>query len=501
MNYNQFMRKSIQSSRSELLSRKRIAQALFRHISVFVLLGFTWLILTPFKPYLQIQLIALLYLLPVMISTVLWGFTPGILAAFSAFLVFNFFYIEPYHTFQVHKTQDLITLFIFLIVAVVISQLIGRARQGMQIAQSREWEATHMYELISALSGLQNVQNIAQTLANHIWSTFKFDRVKIDLNGENTFSISVPEKMEASGNSAMKFALKTARSNEGQISVWHNRAYIPHEESRLLDAYIHQGALSLERARLANVETHAKIWQESDRLKSSLLNSVSHELRSPLSAIKASVSSLRSGAVDWNAPGRQELLATIEEETDLLNGLVGNLLDMSRIESGVLDPNIHWNSIEEIAMCVAAKMRKQMEEHHLELDFPGDLPLVPTDFGMIEQVFSNLLSNGVKYAPPKTTIKISSYVAGEFLHTEVSNQGPPVAEEHLEKIFEKFHRVTEADRIMGTGLGLSICKGVIEAHNGKIWAENRENAFVFNFILPLKLYGKSPVIPQDVTDG
>jgi len=495
------MGESVQSTEDGHLSKLSITKVVSRHLLVIALLAFTKLILTPLEPHLQIQLISLLYLLPVMISTVMWGFTPGILAAFIAFLVFNFFYIEPYYTFQVHQSQDLITLFIFLIVAVVISQLIGRAREGMRIAQSREWEATHMYELISALSGLQNVQNIAQTLANHIWSTFHFERVEITINGDNQVYVSVPDEKKLTGNPSMKLLLKTPRSDEGEISLWHNRSYISHEESRLLSAYVNQGALSLERARLANIETRAKILEESDQMKSSLLNSVSHELRTPLAAIKASASSLRSGTVDWNIPARQELLSTIDEETDHLNALVGNLLDMSRIESGVLDPNIHWNSIEEIAMGVIIKMRKQIDDHFLEMDFPEDLPLVPTDYGMIEQVFTNLISNGVKYSPPKTVIRISSRVDGEFLHTQVSNQGPPVPEEHLEKIFDKFHRVTEADRITGTGLGLSICKGVIEAHNGKIWAENQENAFVFHFLLPLKRYGKLPLVPKDIEDG
>jgi two-component system, OmpR family, sensor histidine kinase KdpD len=479
------------------LSRKRIFELLSRYFFVLVLLTASKLILIPFEPYLQIQLIALLYLLPVMISTVLWGLTSGILAGFVGFLVFNFFYIQPYYTFQVHQTQDLITLLIFLIVAVVMSQLIGRAREGMRIAQSREWEAMHMYELISALSGLQNTQNIAQTLGNHIWEAFKFDRIDVTISGENVLSITSPDGNNLPEKPSMKFHLKTSRSKEGEISLWHTRSYISHEESRLLGAYINQGALVLERARLADIETRAKILEESDQMKSALLNSVSHELRSPLAAIKASVSSLRSGTVDWNIPARQELLATVEEETDHLNALVGNLLDMSRIETGVLDPNIHWNSIEEIVMGVIIKMRKHFDNHHMELDFSEDLPLVPTDFAMMEQVFTNLISNCIKYAPTNSMITLSSYKEEEFLHTRVSNQGPPVPEEHLEKIFEKFHRVTEADRITGTGLGLSICKGIIEAHGGKIWAENQTDAFVFHFLLPLKLHGKLPAVPKE----
>jgi two-component system sensor histidine kinase KdpD len=267
-----------------------------------------------------------------------------------------------------------------------------------------------------------------------------------------------------------------------------------------LEAYVSQGALSIERIRLAKSENKAHLLEESDKLKSSLLNSVSHELRSPLAAIKASVSSLRSGAVDWDHPARQELLATIEEETDQLNLLVGNLLDMSRIESGALNPQMRWNSIREIAMGVVTKMRKQLQDHSLEINFAPDLPLVPTDYVMIGQVFTNLISNSIKYAPQNTRIELKAEKEDEFLHVQVINQSPSVPVEHLERIFDKFYRVTSADRITGTGLGLSICKGIIEGHNGKIWAENQPGHFVFHFTLPLSLGGTLPKYPQESTD-
>jgi two-component system sensor histidine kinase KdpD len=272
-------------------------------------------------------------------------------------------------------------------------------------------------------------------------------------------------------------------------------------EERLLDAFVSQGALSLERIRLAKGETKARILEESDEMKTSLLNSVSHELRSPLAAIKASVSSLRSGAVEWDSEGRPELLATIEEETDHLNRLVGNLLDMSRIESGALNPQKKWTAISEIAAGVVTKMRKQLQEHRLELDFPENLPLVPVDYVMIEQVFSNLISNSVKYAPPHTVIQISAAQEHDFLHVIVSNEGPLVPEADLERIFDKFHRVTQADRVTGTGLGLSICKGIVEAHGGRIWAENQACCFLLHFTLPLRLDGALPEIPKELGDG
>jgi two-component system sensor histidine kinase KdpD len=477
---------------------------IYRYLATFLLVGLITLFLVSSAPFFAIQTIALIYLLVVMVSTVAWGLIPGVLAGFLAFLAFNFYFIPPYYTFEVHNTQDLITLIIFLIVSVVMSQLIGLARQGEHLARIREWEATRMYELISALAGLQDAQSTAQTLVDCTLDSFHFTRVEVsihDKNGDLPLNAHAPADSTAVDTPVFQYALKTARGQEGVLRIWNNQAVLSDAEERLMQAFVSQGALSLERIRLTKSENKAHILEESDRLKSSLLNSVSHELRSPLAAIKASVSSLRSGAVDWNLSARQELLATIEEETDHLNLLVGNLLDMSRIESGALKPLKKWSSIAEIAMGVVTRMRKQLHNDFLEIDFPEDLPLVPTDYMMIEQVFTNLISNSIKYAPSGSTIRIMSRAENNFMHTQVSNQSPSIPDEHLKRIFDKFHRVTEADRVTGTGLGLSICKGIIEAHGGEIWAENQPCCFVFHFTLPLTLNGALPEIPKDVGDG
>ncbi len=481
---------------------KQFLPMFFRFLGVFLCIGAMKLILQPIQTLLEPQIIELLYLLPVILSTVLWGLTAGILASFAAFLVFNYYYIEPYNTLLVHQTQDVITLIIFLFVAVVLSQFIGKAREGLQLARNREWEATRMYELISALSGLKDTQSIARDLANQTLDTFHFNRVQINIENdeEGTQTTVVPVDKPASSSPALTMSLETARGVEGEILIWHDRPQLSSQDIRLLQAFTSQGALSIERVRLAKGENRVRILEESDQVKSSLLNSVSHELRTPLSVIKASVSSLRSGAVDWNIAARQELLGTIEEETDQLNFLVGNLLDMSRIEAKALNPQRRWNAIDEIAIGVAAKMRKQLVNHHLEMNFLDDIPLVPTDFVMIGQVFLNLISNSIKYAPANSTISITGKKEGENLHIELANQGPHVPDEHLERIFDKFHRVTEADRITGTGLGLSICKGIVEAHGGKIWAANEVDRFVFHFTLPLTLDGSMPIIPQEVLD-
>ncbi len=460
----------------------------------------TKILLQPVQAYLKIQIIELIFLLPVLLSTVLWGLTPGIFASFAAFLVFNYYFIEPTKTLLVHQTQDIITLVIFLFVAVILSQFIGKAREGTRLARLREWEATRLYELTSSLSSQKELEKIARELCEKTVETFLFDCVKLitQNNDGETIQISFPVGADETILPKYTWQLETARGVEGQIDLWNSRPELSDEEMRLLNAFVDQGALALERVRLARGETRVRILEESDHLKSSLLNSVSHELRTPLSVIKAAVSSLRSGTVDWNLAARQDLLATIEEETDLLNLLVGNLLDMSRIESGVLKPQKEWNAIDEIAMGAATKIHKQLINHHLEMHFPDHLPLVPTDFVMIGQVFMNLISNSIKYAPAGSTISIDCHLEGEYIHVKVANQGPNVPEPHLQRIFDKFYRVTKAEQITGTGLGLSICKGIIEAHSGKIWAENDEEHFVFHFTLPIKLDGSLPKIPEEV---
>jgi two-component system sensor histidine kinase KdpD len=212
-----------------------------------------------------------------------------------------------------------------------------------------------------------------------------------------------------------------------------------------------------------------------------------------LATIKAGVSSLRSGEMDWDSESRSELLAAIEEETDRLNQLVSNLLNMSRIEAGALKPERRWNVLAEIVQSVVNRISIRSKYHTIKIDVSEDLPLVPVDYIQMEQVFTNLISNSIKYSPKDSIIQISAWTTQkQEIQVRVKNQGPPVPEPELERIFDKFHRITAADRITGSGLGLSICKGIIQAHGGRIWAENLPDGFAFNFSLPLIWEGASP---------
>ncbi|MGH2523874.1 MAG: ATP-binding protein, partial [Anaerolineales bacterium] len=335
------------------------------------------------------------------------------------------------------------------------------------------------------------------TIAEQGMQTFQADHLELSVRAdESEFTFSQPAQSGPIAREPELFApLQTARGRQGEIRLWREARPFGPSEERLLRTFASQGALALERARLVKAERRARVSEESDRLKTALLSSVSHELRTPLATIKASVTSLRSGAVTWDSSARQDLLAAIEEETDHLNQLVGNLLDMSRIETGALQPERKWNILAEIVNGAIARMRGATQSHRVVNEVSEDLPLAPVDYVQIEQVFINLIGNSLKYAPAGTAIRISARVQhDQWLRVQVSNEGPPVPEEHLARIFDKFYQVTNAGHVTGTGLGLSICKGIVEAHGGRIWAENLapSGGFAFNFTLPLTWQGRAP---------
>jgi two-component system sensor histidine kinase KdpD len=456
-------------------------------ISIILVIGLTW-ILVFFQSRLSTPVITLLLLLPVVFSAGYLNLTGGITASFVAFLTLNYFFIPPYHTFSVHQTQDLLALIIFLMMAVIISQSLSQAKIGMSIAMARERETTVLYELNVALAGSTQENEILHIVGEKIMEHFPVEAVSISLQQETRsayhlifpIGVTIPDRP-----AEVCLDIAGGGNNNGEIKIWSVNS-LDQPQHRLLRAFASQTTLILEKASLANAEQRARLLEESDNLKSTLLSSVSHELRTPLSTIKASVSSLRSGEIDWDSDARKELLTAMEEESDHLNLLVGNLLDMSRIEMGALHPNQKSNVLREILNGTIRRMRQQLSMHRLAINFPEDLPLVYVDYSQMDQVFANLLSNSAKYAPEGTQININAFrVPENLVQVQVINEGPPVAEEHLTRIFDKFYRVTDAELVTGTGLGLSICKGIIEAHQGNIWAENRKDGFTFNFTIPI----------------
>jgi two-component system sensor histidine kinase KdpD len=260
----------------------------------------------------------------------------------------------------------------------------------------------------------------------------------------------------------------------------------PPEQERL-QTIAAQLVLVIERARLVEEAGQARAQAEAERIKAALLSSVSHDLRTPLAVIKGAVTNLLDDTVVWEAAAQRELLCAVNDETDRLNRLVGNLLDMTRIESGAMQPARSWQDIAELVADVVARMRRLLGDRPLTIDIPADLPLVQISYTQIDQVLTNLLENIIKYTPDGTPLAIQVRVERDAIAVTVRDHGPGIPDGMNMRIFEKFVRLAGPERHAdGTGLGLAICKGIVEAHGGRIWAENQpDGGAQITFTLPL----------------
>jgi two-component system sensor histidine kinase KdpD len=268
------------------------------------------------------------------------------------------------------------------------------------------------------------------------------------------------------------------------------------EQLHLLETFASQTALAIERASLADEAQAAQVRAEAERLRSSLLSSVSHDLRTPLTAITGAASTLLEPDNGLTAGGRRDLAETIAEEAHRLNRLVQNLLEMTRLEAGVQIKK-EWHPLEEIAGAALSHLDRVLRDHPVQAALPKDLPLVPVDDVLIEQVFINLLENAVKYTPPGTPIEIAASAGAGEVTVEVADRGPGLAPGDVERVFEKFYRGAPGGAL-GAGLGLPICRAIVEAHGGRMWAENRTGGgAAFRFTLPIS--GTPP--DMDNADG
>jgi two-component system sensor histidine kinase KdpD len=255
--------------------------------------------------------------------------------------------------------------------------------------------------------------------------------------------------------------------------------------------FLDQAAFVIERVRLRRESLQIQLLQRTDALRTALLSSVSHDLRTPLASIKAAATSLLQEDIQWDDEARRSFIMSIEREVDRLNRLVGNLLDMSRIEGNALKPEKEWYPIDELIHDVLGRMQPLIQGRDVQTHLPGDLPPVELDYLEIDQVLTNLIENAVRYTPEGSSIEISAQVDGEQMGISVADRGPGIPASKMEHIFDKFYRVLDVQRDgthpIGSGLGLAVSRGLVEAHGGRIWAENREGGgSIFRFTLPLR---------------
>jgi two-component system, OmpR family, sensor histidine kinase KdpD len=406
------------------------------------------------RPDLSLTDDLLIYLVAVVTLAVIGGFWPAVLAAASASLLLNWFFTPPLHTFTIDKPDNLLALLLFVTVAVAVSSVVHlAANRAGQAARSRE-EASLLLALAQTVLGGADTP---AAVLDHLVQTLGGQAELL----ENVSGRWVP--IAASG-SAVPLAPVTRVGVRSDLALQVSGQPRPIAPG-LLAGFAAQAAAALDRERLRTQAAQAEALAEGNRMRTALLAAVSHDLRTPLASIKASVSSLRQTDVAWTESDEEALLATIEENADRLDGLIGNLLDMSRLHTGSLQPFLRPITIDEVA---PVALRGLDAPAGLRLVVPDGMPLVLADPGLLERVLANLFSNALYHSPPGRPPALQAHRAGDSVVLEVIDHGPGVPDELKTEIFEPFQRFDE--RKVGVGLGLAVAKGFTEAMGGAIVA-------------------------------
>jgi two-component system, OmpR family, sensor histidine kinase KdpD len=445
--------------------------------------------------------LVMVYLLIVVVAAVYLGRGPAILASILGVLAFDFFFVLPYFNFGVSDTQYVITFIALFLVGLVISQLTVRAREQAEAAQQREAETAELYDLSRDLAATADLDGIIHSLIKHCEQSFHRETVillpegnqltsriasaGLYLNDEEmavadwVYRHAEPAGRHTSTLPAAQLRylpLKTARGVAGVLGVGKpgtaERDLTP-AQRRLMEAFANQAAQAIERVNLAEEARQIKLLQAAEKLQNALLNSISHDLRTPLVSITGALTSLDEQADTLDEENRRSLILTAREEADRLNRLVGNLLSMTRIESGAIRLNLQPGDLQDVIGTALEQLGKRAADHQVKVTVPQDFPLIPMDFTLMVQVVVNLLENAVKYSPKDSLIEVSVELSGKNACLEVADRGVGIPPEDLARVFDKFYRVQRPESVGGTGLGLSISKGIVEVHHGGIDAHAR----------------------------
>lgn len=392
---------------------------------------------------------------------------------------------------------------VLLGVAIFISTLMANIQANLAKAETREKEALQLYRLSLDLTGKRDLEAIAEVITKRLAEYFQTCVVEVEIEqSDQKIRYRIPTgPSPCLDESPRLILLNSQRGQLGVLRIWGMPGKVSPEEERLLQTFANQGVLALDTAISSASETRARILEESDRLKSAILSSVSHELRTPLATIQTTATSLFNPNLKLDPDSRSDLEALLLEETDHMVQLVGNLLNMSRIEAGALKLQRQWNSLTEIIDNCMKRLERISKADQIMVNVSDELPFISIDSVLMEQVIINLVSNSLKHAPSGTPIQIDAKVEEQEMVVSVRNQGPTIPEPYLEHVFEKFYPIPGQSNSQGVGLGLSICKGIVEAHGGKIWAENLDNGVAFSFCLPLTQGGGSLIVPEETEEA
>jgi len=469
--------------------------------------------LTPFPN------LSMVFLVAVLVVAVSFGTWPAIYASALSFLVYNFFFINPLYTFTIAEPYELLALVIFLLVAVVTSALAGRVREQATVSASRMRAMRRLYEFTRRLSGLASFGAVAEGAASEIHASLGRGVIVLLAHDDDLALTAAwpPEDMlDPAAMTAARWAyshsesagadtgtlptipwffnpLRLGDKTLGVIGVAKPEGMPPldAEGRALLDTLSEQTAAALERASLSSEMVSAKTATETERVRNTLLASISHDFRTPLSSILGAATSLIDYGDRLDAAAKQDLLGQIKQEAESLDEMVRNLLAITRIDAGALELRRDWIDLREIVERVVNATRRRGAKQSIDVTLPDDLPLVRADATMVEQAVANVIGNAIAHTPAETRVVIDAEVAPEAVALRVTDDGPGISADALPHIFEKFvkgmvHGASRADGSQGTGLGLAIAKGIMDAHGGSIAAESpaasgRGSRFVMNF--------------------
>jgi len=460
-----------------------------------------------FRLHVNHTTVALMFLVAVLLASAYWGLRYALVLAVGATAAFNFFFLPPVGTFTIADPQNWVALFAFLVTALVASNLAETARRQAEGAKQRRRDVERLYALSQRLLASENVLELLNALPLYVQETFSVGSVAViapdhasvyrsslDAKFDETVLRSTLLRGEPITQAGISYVpLRLGMRTVGALAVTGD------ELSReTLDALSSLAGLAIERARALEALSKHRAEQEHERLRSALLDSVTHEFRTPLTAIKASITTLLSGAT-LDDQGRRELLTVIDEETDRLNRLVGEASEMAQLDAGMFKLDLQPHSIQEALQPALQDAKASLESHPVEVMVPADLPKVPIDLKRIREVLMHLLENAGKYSEAGRPIKVTSEVQGGRLVTSVADRGPGIDSFEQSLIFEKFYRGQHQRYASpGTGMGLAIAKVIVETHGGTIGVVSQlGRGSVFSFSLPFDKHSRpAPSIPS-----
>jgi two-component system sensor histidine kinase KdpD len=467
-------------------------------------------------PWIGVENVALVFLTVVVGIAVRFGLWPSLFASVVSALCYNFFFTEPYYSFAVSDAKDVIAIVFFTIVAIIVSNVAARARIQAIAAMARARITESLYAFSRKLAGVGTIDDVLWATAYQIALMLKV-RVVVLLPEKDAIRVRAgypPEDTlddadlaaanwswqnnRAAGRASetlpgakrLFLPMRTGRGAIGVIGIDSDKTgpILTPDERRLLDALIDQGALAIERVHLVEDMDRVKRTVETERLRSALLTSISHDLKTPLAAVLGAAGALQHLAVKLSDDQKADLLATIIDESERLNRFIANLLDMTKLESGALAPNIALHDLGEIVGSAVRRATPILAGYAVELDLAPGLPMVKVDPVLFEQVVFNLLDNAAKYAAAGSKVRIQGWREGAFVSLQLMDEGEGILSGDLEQIFDKFYRAQKGDQVRaGTGLGLAISRGFVEAMQGTITAANRtdRSGAVFTIRLPV----------------